>query len=186
MREFTPGNYDPFTYQPMLRYFYEGGPVPQAVSAIAAEFPEAAAQVRSVWQFSEWMKTYLPDAYAIVSGRRPDLLDPGSVIASGSITPAPGAIAPGLAGLGQTAPDTPVTDWGKQLLDLAKTYLQVDTQRDLLKANIALAEKGLPPINAGSIAPQVNVGLSGDVQKIAMLGLGGLVVVGIVSALRRR
>lgn len=186
MKNFVPGNYDPFTYQPMLRYFYEGGPVPQAVAAIAAEFPEAAAQVRSVWQLSEWMQTYLPDAYAMVSGNRPDLLDPGSVIASGSLVPTAGAIAPGLAGLGEVAPNEPVTDWGKQLLDLAKTYLQVDTQRDLLKANISLAERGLPPINAGSIAPQVNVGLSGDMQKLAMVAVGGLVLAGLISAVRKR
>lgn len=168
--------FNPYPYQPLLNYFYDGGPVPASAGA-------SVDHVRSVWSFAEWMRDNFPDVFALVSQTRPDLLEPGVVVASGALAPS----GSGLAGLSEVVnASDPVTDWGKQLLDLAKTYLQVDTQRDLLKANISLAERGLPPINSASLAPQVNFGLSSDMQKLAMFGVAGLVVAGLVSAFRKR
>lgn len=180
--------FDPYTYQPQMRYLYDGGPLPQQLSAVAEQNPEAANHIRSVWQLSNWMQTYFPDMYSAITAQRPDLLDAGAVVLSGQLAVNKSSGGK-LAGLGETAvtvgaPDDPITVWGKQILGFANNYLQFDAQRDLLKANVSLVERGLPPINAGQIAPQVNFGLSPDMQKIALFGVAGLVVAGLVGAFR--
>lgn len=157
--------YDPFTYQPMMRYFYEG------------------AHEGAVNQLAEWLRRAAPSAYENVRRSNPSLLDAARSVRSGVM---------GLSGLGslaQTATDeatSPITQWGKDLMALAQSYMAYDAQRDILAINIARAEKGLPPINSASLAPQFNIGASPELQQLGMIAIGGLLIVGLASAFRKR
>lgn len=154
--------YQPYVYQPMMRYYY-GTP-----------------HEASVAQLATWMQRASPAAYSAVISAKPHLFDAGSSVRSGLM---------GLNGFGAVAddnPTTPLTDWGNQLLDLAKGYMAYDTQKELMKINIARAEKGLAPISSSQFAPQLNVGVSPEVQTLGMLAIGGLVVVGLLAAFKRR
>lgn len=156
-------SYEPFTYQPLERWFYEG----QHYGAVA--------------QFAEWLKREAPEAYGKVAAARPDLLN-----AKTALNGMRGSSGGGLAGLGDALPsDTPLTQWGNSLLDLAKGWMQYDMQRDLLQVNLARAERGLPPISSSSIAPQVNVGVSPEMQNLSYIAVGGLLLVGLFAAFRR-
>ena len=161
-------NYDPFTFQPLERWFYEG------------------QHYGAVGQFAEWLRANAPAAYAKVAAARPDLLNAKSALAGMTASGANGVQRPGgLAGLGD-AGESPITSWGNQLLDLAKGYMAYDAQKDLLAVNLSRAERGQPPISAGSIAPQVNVGVSPEMQQLSYVAVGGLLLFGLVSAFRKR
>lgn len=159
--------YEPYTYQPLLRWFYEG----QHYGAVA--------------QFTDWLKREAPEAHAKITEKRPDLLEVRSVLMGIS----PRASGGGLSGMGETPLDDgqgPVSTWGTQILDLAKGWMTYDMQRDLFKLNIARAEQGLPPISGSTLAPQVNVGVSPQLQSIGTFAVVGLVAVGLIAAFRRR
>jgi len=160
--------FDPYTYQPLLRFFYDG----------TGEVSHGSA----ITKFARWLKLEMPEAYAGVMQQRPDLLNAGKAVASGAVG------VQGLAGLGEANPaqSDPLSTWGNTMLDLAKGFMQYDTQRELLKVNLARAEQGLDPISGSMVAPQVNVGVSADLQKLGVVAVGGLIVVGLVAAMRRK
>lgn len=154
-------SYQPYVYQPMMRFFY-GTPHESAINSLAL-----------------WIKNVSPGAYAAVMTGKPHLFDPGRAVRSGMM---------GISAMSAAVddnPTNPISEWGKQLLDVAKGYMAFDMQRDLLKVNIARAEKGLPPISSETIAPTMNLGISSDVQRLGMIAVGGLVIVGLLSALNR-
>lgn len=170
--------FDPYTYSPVMRYFFEGTQHTQAIDS-----------------FGKFIQKLDPKKHAEMLARRPDLFRASDIIPSGKLSAIPERMkaiinAPqrntaariGFAGLGQTETAEPslVTEWGNNFFDLAKQYFQLEGQRDIIKLNIARAEQGLPPISAESVAPQVNVGLSPETQKLAIYGLVG---VGLVAAL---
>lgn len=184
----TP-SFDPFTYQPMMRHYYNGAVLPQIAAKatdIADKHPEVANHVQSTWQFISWMKDTYPELYSVISGTRPDLLDPGSVVLSGDLAPN-GKKSSNLKGLGDGDSNTPITadtSWGQQIADFAKQYLLLDQQRKIMDMNIKRAEQGLQPID--NVGAAVNVGLTQDVQKLAMVAIGGIVLVGLAAAFRRK
>lgn len=189
--------YDPFPYQPQLR--------------TAFGFSAGATHQNAVNQLVSWLRLNAPQVVAKVQQANPSLLDAEKVVGSGMIAPViiprKGASGRAFGALGQEAPipdvgtvysydigadttgsaaDTSiVSQWGKSIMDIAKGVLAVKQQRDLVKLNIARAEKGLSPIDAGGIAPQVNVGLSPQTQTLAIWGIGGLMLVGLVAAMRK-
>jgi hypothetical protein len=178
--------FNTFAYQPILARAFSNAPaLPDAVARAAAENPDKAQHITSVWQFAEWLKTSSPQIYDIVSRRKPELLDAPQAVASGKLGAmqwGPG----GIGGLGQAAESGEqgvITQWGSQLLDLAKGYMVYDAQKDLMRTNISRAERGLPPIDPGVIAPQVQVGVAPNVQTLMYVALAGLVVVGLTAAL---
>jgi len=193
------GFYNPFTYQPVMQAFYLGRPMPAEVSSVAANNPGAAQHINSIWQFATWLNQYFPEMYNIITGSRPDLLDPSSVVLSGKLTPtaaAPSGSVKGLAALiedasgnvtdtGESGITQAVTEWGKTVSDLLGKYLVYDQQKKLIELNIKRAEQGLAPIDASQFAAGVNVGLSPAAQNLAYLALGGLVIVGLLGAFRR-
>ena len=160
--------FDPYTYQPLLRFFYEG--------------EGGVSHGNAVKQFSAWLQKESPNAHADIMKKRPDLLKSEKAISNGAMG------VPGLSGLGEANPaqDAPLSEWGNSLLDLAKGWMQYDTQRELLKVNLTRAEQGLSPISGASVAPQVNVGVSDDLQKLGIVAVGGLIVVGLLAAMRKR
>ncbi len=73
--------------------------------------------------------------------------------------------------LGQTPPVEPT--WYEKLFEGTSKLLQtagsVQTTRDIYKINKQRAAQGLPPIDASSLSPQVNVGLApGTIQQAAL------------------
>lgn len=199
----TRDPYDTFSYQPMLRYWFMGNTHINAVSQfqdwLKRKYPKAHAGVMA-------KKPELFSGENVVASGKMGLLPRaggsttpragfpptswfkglGEIRAGDYATPRagrqPGSYF-GMGGLGQdtgSAEPSIMTDWGNNILDLAKGYLAYDTQKDLLKLNIARAEQGLAPIDPGSIAPQVNVGLSPATQNLAIYGLIG---VGLIAAL---
>jgi hypothetical protein len=59
-------------------------------------------------------------------------------------------------------------------LALGSTYLSLQNQRDEMKLNLARAEQGLPPIEAGSTGPvlRTEIDLSDDVVEKIVAGAG--------------
>jgi hypothetical protein len=74
-------------------------------------------------------------------------------------------------------------NWNSMIEGLTSIYqakTQADLTRDLYELNLTRAKQGLAPIAASEVAPQVNVGVSRDVQNtLLMLGLGGAAILGI-------
>lgn len=177
-----------FPYQPKVGQWFSAG----AQHAIA------------IGQFASWLASAAPQAHAAVKAKAPVLLDGGRVAASGALTARGGLggmrfSGSRLAGLGSdytvdpvtgdvsatpsvspsASPASPVTAWGDQILTIAKGVLGVKQANDLVKINIARAEAGLSPIDQSGIAPQVNVGLSAQTQKLVIggaLALGALML----------
>lgn len=151
-----------FPYQPLMRYYYEG-----------------ADHAKAIGQFSAWAAREVPGFHSRVNASNPGLLNPGRVVSSGMA---------GLSGLGNftTEGEQPLTSWGGQVMDLLKTWTAYDTQRDLIKLNISRAERGLPPISGATIAPQVNIGASSELQTLGFLAVGALVLIGVLRAFKRR
>lgn len=84
-------------------------------------------------------------------------------------------------------------DWGKvvgQVTGAAKDIFTAKTAGDAAKKiydlNIARAAKGLPPIKASDVAPQVNVGVSPDVKNLLMVAGGIAAGAWVISQLRSR
>ena len=205
--------YNPYTYSPMLRAFFvnssfpQAKPVPPQVVAAAAEMPQAAQHVYSVWNFLSWLQDANPALYNVIANT--PLADPVAVVASGQLSPGGKPVqqtaGKGMAGLGDVYEDAALaeaaanggmvptvpsasgtpdiyTQWGAKVFDLAGKYLQYDSQKQIVALNIKRAEQGLAPIDSGLLAPTVNVGVSKNVQTLAYVAVGGLVVAGLVGA----
>lgn len=172
--------YDPYPYQPMMRYFYEG-----------------AGHVNAVNDFSRWLQNAAPNAYNDVMRKNSALLNPSKAVYSGALGTMckNGGRGGSLSGMGNgeliseppgADSGNPVTQWGNSLLDIAKGWMTYDTQRQLLQVNIARAEKGLPPITGDMVAPQVNFGVSSQLQTMGGIALAAVVGIGLLSVLRRK
>lgn len=190
------GTYQPYPYQPLMQFFYTGGVPAQHADAVG--------------MFIQWLAAKQPQAYAAVMRSRPDLLDPQRVVTGGQLNATPTTVKKAnttLKGLGLLDPatgreitydefgnilytggdpSTPITTWGQDLSNVVKAALAYKSQNDLLNVNLARAEKGLPPISAQSLAPQVNFGVSSGVQNLGMLAVGAFVLVGIMGVFKRR
>lgn len=198
--------YNPYTYQPMMQSYFMGRPMPAEVSQAAQSNPEAAKHIVSVWQFMTWLNQSFPQLYNALA---PRVKEPATVVTSGAISPTPtasGSKPKNLSGLGQADPlenavsnantiysaesaggsSGILSDWGRTISDIAGKYLVIDQQRKLIDLNIKRAEQGLPPIDSTNYGAAVAVGLSPQTQQLAYLALGGLVVVGLLGALRSR
>lgn len=168
--------FDPYTYNPMMRHYYNGAPLPQEMSKIRdliANHPAESNHINAVYQFGQWMKTSEPELYAAIINNRPDLLDPGSVVLNRVISP-----QSGLSGMGEMQDDSSLSSWGQQIADFAQQYLILRQQKDLMDMNIKRAEQGLPPID--NVGAAVNVGMTQDVKNLAYAGLIGF---GIIAGL---
>ena len=205
--------FNPWPYQPQLQAFYLGRPLPAEIAAKAAQQPEIAQHLNSVWQFSTWLNQFFPAMAATITGSNPALLDPVAVVTSGKL--APGGTSPkpsGKKGMGDitftydpsvdygasvpagstsvvsnpASQSSAVTEWGKTVADLLGKYLVYDQQKKIIDLNIKRAEQGLPPVDSSMYGAGVNVGLSPQVQKLAMFAVGGLVVVGLLNSMKRK
>lgn len=94
-----------------------------------------------------------------------------------------------------STPDGQTINWGalapqtlQALKDLWIANRQADLQAQLLQINMVRAQRGEPPITQsmiGSLSPQVNVGISSDVQKMLMWGGVALLAVMLLNGRRR-
>jgi hypothetical protein len=106
--------------------------------------------------------------------------DAGNIVQGASTTlrqiesAAPGAVASAKSSSGFNF-DALMTN----LSSIVSTVVQAEAQRDLLKANLDRAAKGLPPLNAQNYMPGVNVGVSSDTKPLIYAGLGVLALVGL-------
>lgn len=83
------------------------------------------------------------------------------------------------------SPDTTTqTDWAATLSKLATPLVSVYQQKQIADINAQRARQGLPPIDDSGMSAKV--GLDADTKKLLMYGIGGLVGVGLLFALRRR
>lgn len=186
--------YDPFQYSELMNYFYEGGHVPGTVRHIAA-----------VGAFNNWTKKAMPRLHSSIRASDPQsITDPASALprlaVSSLVAHRDMPNSQFLAGLGQDLdfimgdePGTPkvqspgiLTEWGSGIMDLAKSVVQYDAQRKVLEANIRRAEQGLPPLDSSEVGMGVSVGMSPQVQKLAMAGLGIAAVLGGMYILSNR
>jgi hypothetical protein len=103
----------------------------------------------------------------------------------------------GMSGLGQTdetatgaeavASDSFTFDSFLQTLkDLVPVYTSYQLSQDLYQLNLERVRQGLPPVDAQSVSPQVNVGLSSDMRMLLMVGGGALLAVLLFGQMRRR
>lgn len=146
----------------------------QTQQIVAASGQKVKAAVDGVVNFMSWLEDNFPEQHAAVLQSRPELALPEFAMA-------------GLAGLGQgdTPAEEPATDWGKQLTSFLAPLLGVWQQRELIKANIKLAEQGKPPLDASAFAAKVEVGASPEIKQAGIIGLA-LLGVGVLFLMRRR
>jgi hypothetical protein len=183
--------FNPYTYQPLMQSYYLGRPMPDTLQKAAAANPEAARHIVSVWQFMTWLNESFPQLYAQLA---PAVTDAEKVVISKAISP---RASGGGAGLGALVEDAAgnvfddgrsssgvLSEWGKTISDMAQKYLVYDQQRKLIDLNIKRAEQGLAPIDASNYGAGVSVGLSPQTQNLAYMALAGLVIVGLIGALK--
>lgn len=195
--------YNPFTYNPRVASFFgDSHALPESAAALSQQRPDLSQHLVSVWSFVGWLKDTNPSLYNAITNYRPDLLDPATVVTSGSLSPTTKMKT--LRGMGDvpdptaaqdTAPvatsdfSSTLTAWGNDLVgtiqSVAPAYFQAKSQSDLMNINIQRAAQGLPPIDSATLAPTVNFGLSKDVQTLGMVAIGGLVLVGLLAAFRK-
>jgi len=77
-------------------------------------------------------------------------------------------------------------EWYEKIFDIIPAVAAYQGQRDLVKANVELAKAGKPLLDASAVSPQVNVGVSRDMQRLATFAVAGMVIVGLVFALNRK
>jgi hypothetical protein len=86
--------------------------------------------------------------------------------------------------------DTPAVashdPWYAQFVDLAKQALTLQQMRELQRLNLERARQGLPPIDTSRYAPQVNVGVAPDTQRLLLIGGGLLLAALLLPALLKR
>jgi len=98
-------------------------------------------------------------------------------------------------GVGLSATDTPApTNWWDSFVGAAKqlvpVVVQARSQKRLLDVQLKRAESGLPPLNAGQIAPTVRVqaGLTPALKKILIpaLAIGGGLILYMMFGKKKR
>lgn len=77
-------------------------------------------------------------------------------------------------------------DWTDKIMSIIPQALQYQQQRDLIKLNAELIKQGKPPIAAGQLAPQVNFGVSPEIQRLLMWGAIGLGAYAVARLVMRR
>jgi hypothetical protein len=118
--------------------------------------------------FLDWLKQRQPEVFANLAYTRPDLVSPEMMFESA-----------GFLGDVETDPETATE--AQSILDrsldtlqkLLPTYYQYQTQRQLIDLNIERAKQGLTPVDSGTLAPTVKVGVSSDIQRMLTFGLVG-------------
>ena len=138
---------------------------------------------RAQLQFLTWVRNRYPELYAAAIAK-----------AEGNKN----------AQLGLVAPETEVPTesfWSKvggALTGLGTTYLTLKNQRDAMKLNLARAEQGLPPVDAGVTAPVVRTEIdlppdvvskmtqSAGMQVNKMLLFGGAAIIAIMLFMNRK
>lgn len=91
----------------------------------------------------------------------------------------------------QTVPTGVTPDnsgWMQTFADLAKMGLSVYQQIQLQNMQMDLIKRGLPPMSAAqlaSMAPQVNIGVASETQKLLMYGGIGLLGILLLSTMNK-
>lgn len=117
-------------------------------------------------------KDKLIQALRIVANNRPDVIIAASGIKSRGLSGMGNATQTANAIVTTAANDQGVLD--KLALNLDKILASVLTYKQsekILDINLERAKQGLPPIDAGSVAPTVNIGVSNSVTNLLLIGL---------------
>ncbi len=144
----------------------------------------SSPHVASVSKFASWFARAHPDTYRKVAQKRPDLLDPVQLMATGALR----AKKPQLSGLSEYTDDdyygesqeaaTPMvaTAWGADIAgfinQISPAILNARSQSALLNTNISRAEQGLPPLLVNPATGAYTTPMSGT----TLLLLAGLFV----------
>ncbi len=121
--------------------------------------------------FLAWAKKRMPQAYADVMNRHGRGAGLGEAAATDTTAAQPAGIL-----------DTLVNNIGK----IGTAYAQYQSQKSLINLNMERAKQGLPPIDAGDVAPQANVGIAPATRNMLYVGIGALVLIGAMMAFGRR
>jgi hypothetical protein len=70
----------------------------------------------------------------------------------------------------------------KSAESVAKSFMTYKQASDFNAINLQRAKQGLPPLNPQQYAPQVNFGLSTDIQNMLMIGGGALLLILFLSS----
>ena len=145
----------------MIRFFGD----PATAETVNSGALKPAVAYRS---FIDWLKQRQPDVYAGVAYTRPDLVSPEMIFESGGF----------LGDVEESAESTfdaqSVFDKSIDALQkLLPSYYQYSAQKQLIDLNIERAKQGMAPVDSGSLAPTVKVGVSSDIQRMLTFGLVG-------------
>lgn len=173
--EVTPQEWDSY-FNPDEQIIVDtSAQAPTASAPAIAPTTEAAAD--GVVMFSEWLRKNYPEIYENVIITMPEAFIPEFALSGFR-----------MSGVGIVEGE-PVTDWAKSISDtiasLLPTYAQYRLQKDLINLNIKRAEQGLPPVSSMDMAPQVNVGVSSNVENIAKVAVFGVLGLGLLSILSK-
>jgi len=134
-----------------------------------------------------WVRERYPYAFTQLQRSRPDLIELASNENPAALSD---GVGPQFAGLGAddeiVTEGPPATDWGKSVSDILGVAIQGYQANKLMNLNIKLAEQGKAPIDNASLLPGFAIGATKDVQRIALLGLGAVTVLGLAMVWKRR
>lgn len=133
------------------------------------------ARTKAKVQFIDWAKRRFPRVHAEAIRRSV----PKTVRNSGLGEAAPTDAAPSATA---SVLDNVVNTIGK----LGTAYAQYKGQSQIIDMNVQRAKAGLPPIDAGDIAPQANVGIASSTRTLMYVGIAAIFAIGAMAALRRR
>lgn len=121
--------------------------------------------------YLQWLKRRFPEAYRAVELQARELID---VTASN--------------GLGALAQETSAatSSWADTIKQIAAGAVQGYQSKRMIDLNAELIKQGRPPIESDALAAQVSVGVSKDVQRMALLGLGAVTLIAMAFIFVRR
>lgn len=93
-------------------------------------------------------------------------------------------IAPGFTAQMTAQTGSPGEAWYTTAMRTASTLVMTDYQRKILNLQLQRAQNGQPPLDMSNFGVGVSVGMSPEVQKLVMLGVGAIVLVMLMN--RRR
>jgi len=68
----------------------------------------------------------------------------------------------------------------------AKTFMTYKQANDFNAINLQRARQGLPPLNPQAYAPQINFGVSSDIQQMILWGGAAVLVIMLIGSMRQK
>lgn len=143
--------------------------------------PTARISARGARGMLQWIKRAHPAVYAKLERSRPELIDEAKALGGLAATPAAAAAAPSLA--------ERAANVAQAVSSAVLPFLQLDSQRRLLRAQTERAIRGEPPLDVTNLqlpSTRVDIEAGPDTRKALLIGGGAIALMIAIAFFGRR